>query len=360
MSIPTLLERLLSAPGASGHEQDAAGVWASHAQSFAHVSVDALGSPSARVAGTADAPTLALISHLDEIGLLVTHVESTGYLRFRELGGWDAQILVGQRVEVLTRSGPVAGVIGRVPVWLIQERDQRKVEAKDLFIDIGASTAEGARALGIRAGDPAIVLGSPRELASQRLAGRAMDNRLGCFVVLEALSRLAEAGGPPGDVVGAAVVQEETSFAGAATTAYALRPDVAIVVDVCNATDLPGLAGSEHGDYRLGSGPCLGRGPRINPKVFEMLHETAEQLGIPFTVKPFAGATQTDVDAIHASRAGVACGLVMVPLRYLHSPIETAQLGDVESAVDLIVAFAQQLSDDTHFARGPHLEVSTT
>ena len=182
-----------------------------------------------------------------------------------------------------------------------------------------------------------------------RFVARSMDNRIGCYVALEAARLVAEAGGAPGDVFALAVTQEEITFAGARTSAYSLQPDVAIAVDVTFATDQPGLDEKEVGRHRFGTGPVLTRGSTLDPRVFELLHEAGEAEGIPFTVTASARATGTDADAFHISRAGIPTGVVSVPLRYMHSPVEMVQLDDVENAARLIAAFAQRLPADVDF-----------
>jgi putative aminopeptidase FrvX len=349
--IPPVLQRLLTATGPSGYETAPAAAWREAAAEFAEVATDVMGSSTARVPGTAGGPTLAIVGHIDEIGLIVTHVDDQGYLYFTGVGGWDAQILVGQRVEVATRDGVVPGVIGKKPIHLLKDDDRKKVaEIKDLHIDIGARGGDEARGL-VRTGDVAVINGDPVELPNGRAASRSMDNRLGCFVAYEAARLVAEDGGAPGDVVAVAAVQEEITFAGARTTAYALEPDVAIIVDVTHATDAPGIEAKELGKHELGSGPVIERGSILNPKAFELLHATAEEEGIPFTVAASAGRTGTDADAVHFSRAGVPCGLVSVPLRYMHSPVELVELEDVANAARLIAAFARRLEPGTRFER---------
>jgi putative aminopeptidase FrvX len=180
---------------------------------------------------------------------------------------------------------------------------------------------------------------------------RALDNRLGCFVAYEVARLVAEAGGAPGDVAGVAVTQEEITFAGARTTAFSLEPDVAIVVDVTFATDPPGSDEKELGKHKFGSGPVITRGSTLDPQVFELLHAAAEESGIPFTVAASARYTGTDADAVHISRRGVPTGVVSIPLRYMHSPVEMVQLDDVENTAKLIAAFAQRLSADVSFLR---------
>jgi len=326
-------------------------VWREAAQTFAEVGGDTLGSSTARVAGAGDGPRLALIGHIDEIGLVVTHIDDKGYLYFTGVGGWDWQILVGQRVELVTRDGRLPGVVGKKPIHLLEQDDRKKVaDVKDLHIDIGAKDGDEARDL-VRIGDVAVIAGEPVELPNDRVVSRSMDNRLGAFVVHEAARLVSEAGGAPGDVVAVAAVQEEITFAGARTTAFALDPQVAIVVDVTHATDAPGVEAKQLGEHALGSGPVIDRGSTINPAVFELLYETAEAEDIPITVEAHGGRTGTDADAVHLSRAGVPTGVVSIPLRYMHSPVEMVQLDDVQACARLIAAFAQRLGPSSSFER---------
>ncbi len=352
MGAPETLLKLLTAAGPSGYEQAPAGVFREAADAFAEVTSDSLGSTLARVPGTGDGRSLAVVGHIDEIGLIVHHIDDDGFLWFTGVGGWDPVILVGQRVEVATREGAVLGVVGKKPIHLLKTPEDRKKapELKGLHIDIGAKDGDEARSL-VRVGDVAVIAGEPQELPNGRLVSRALDNRLGCFVALETARLVAEAGGAPGDVYGAAVAQEEITFAGARTTAFSLRPDVAIAVDVTFATDAPGIDEKELGRHRFGSGPVIGRGSTLDPVVFELLHDTAEAEGIPFTVAASARSTGTDADAIHLSAAGIPTGVVSIPLRYMHSPVEMVELEDVHNTARLLAAFAQALKPDADFRR---------
>ncbi len=353
MPLPGVLRQLLTAAGPSGYETAPAAVFAEAARAFTDdVSVDVMGSVVARVGGTEEgSPLLAIVGHIDEIGLIVTHIDDNGFLRFMGVGGWDPQILVGQRVELTTREGTVGGVVGRKPIHLLREEDRKKVaELRDLHIDIAARDGDEARGL-VRIGDVAVIAGEPLELRNERVVSRAMDNRLGAFIALEAARLVAEAGGAPGDVAALGVVQEEITFGGARTSAFRLQPDVAIVVDVTHETSAPGIEVNEIGKHEFGSGPVIERGSVLNPAVYELLQEAAEREGIPFTVQASARSTGTDADAIHLSRAGVPTGGVSVALRYMHSPVEMVQLDDVDACARLIAAFAQSLSAETSFAR---------
>lgn len=352
MPPPELLRALLTATGPSGHESDPARAWREGCSAFSQeVVADHLGSSRARVPGTADGPTLAVVGHIDEIGLHISHIDDDGHLRFGQVGGWDAVVLVGQRVRVNTRGGPIAGVIGRKPIHLIKDEDRKNVpELKDLHIDVGAKDGEEAREL-VRIGDVAVIDAAPVELPNGRLVSRALDNRVGCYVAAETARLVAASGGAPGDLVALAVVQEETTFAGSRTSAFALEPDLAVVVDLTFATDQPGIELGPITKHTLGSGPVIARGTTLHPRVFELLHEAGEREGIPFTVESLGKGTGTDADAIHLSRAGVPTGLVSVPCRYMHSPVEMVSLDDIDAAARLIAAFARRLEPGMSFER---------
>jgi putative aminopeptidase FrvX len=352
MATPELLHQLLTAAGPSGHETAPARAWRDGCAKFSDdVRVDHVGSSMARVPGTAGGPTLAIIGHIDEIGIHVSHVEDDGHLRFGEVGGWDPIVLVGQRVKITTRGGEVTGVIGRKPIHLIKsdERD-RSPKIKDMHIDIGAKDGDEAREM-VRIGDAGVIDVVPVELPNGRLVSRALDNRIGCYVAAEAARLVALDGGAPGDVVALAVTQEETTFAGARTSAFALEPDVAIVVDVIFATDQPGIELGPTTKHPLGSGAVIARGTALHPAVTDLLYDVAEEHEMPFTLESLGRQTGTDADAVHASRTGVPTGIVSVPLRYMHSPVELVSLADVQVAAELIAAFAQRLEPGMSFER---------
>jgi len=346
--IPSLLQKLLSVGAPSGHEGPAAAIWREQA-SFAEPSTDGLGSSIARLGDSS--PLLAVVGHIDEIGLVVTHIDENGFLWFAPIGGWDPQILVGQRVEVRGREGLVPGVVGRKPIHLL-EPDQRKkvVELKGLHIDVGAADRDEAAAL-LRVGDPVTIAAEPVALAGERLVSRAMDNRLGAYVALEALRRCHERDSLKGSFAAVAAVQEEIGLFGARTAAFEVRPDLAVAVDVTHATDAPGVDEKQIGSHPLGSGPAIGRGSTLSPKIFELLVETAEEAGIEHTVSASGRATSTDADAIQISRSGIPTGLVSIPLRYMHSPVELVDLGDVEATVELIAAFAARIDGGIDLSR---------
>ena len=351
MAIPELLARLLTTPGPSGQETAAAGVWRDAARGVGDVSTDVLGSSWVRVPGTSGGRSLAVIGHIDEIGLVVTHVGDDGLVAVRPLGGFDPHVLLGQRVEVLAREGRIPAVIAARRQKRRRGEERKPLEHDDLVLDLGAKDADEARGL-VRPGDAAVIAAEPVALRGSRVAARSFDNRIGCYVALEVARRTAEAGGGPGDVIGVAAVQEEVGdFAGARTATYGIEPDVAIAVDVTHATDVRGGDPEDEGEHALGRGPALMRGPSMHPAVFELLYETAGAEGIEVAVEVSRGHTNTDADAAYLSRRGIAAGLVSVPLRYMHTPVELADLDDIEAAVRLLVAFARRLEAGVDFTR---------
>jgi endoglucanase len=352
MAIPELLERLITSPGPSGQETRPAQAWRDWCSTWAtEVGVDRIGSSWARVAGTAGGPKLIVVGHIDEIGVHVTHIDDNGFLRFDQVGGWDPIVLVGQRVVLSTREGPVQGVIARKPIHLLEEDDRKQVpKLKALHIDIGAADADEARAR-VRIGDMGVIDVAPLEFPNGRVVSRSLDNRVGCYVAAEAARLVAEGGGAAGDVLALAVAQEETSFGGSRTSAFGHDPDVAIAVDVTFATDQPGVELGQISKHELGSGPVLSRGTSLHPGVFELLYDAATEEGIPFSIESHGRATGTDADAIHLSRAGVPTSLVSVPLRYMHSPVEMVAVEDMDAAARVIAAFARRLSAETSFER---------
>ncbi len=345
------LERLLDAPGPSGFEVRPARVWREEAEGFADdVEVDVTGN-SVALLGREGRPRVMLAGHIDEIGLQVTHVDDDGFLYVAEIGGWDPQVLVGQRVRVLGRNGDVPGVVGKKPIHLLDSEERKKAaETKKLWVDVGAESRDEVGELGVRVGDALVVDAGMVRLAGDRIASRAIDNRIGAYVVLEALRLLAE-DPPPASVAAVATAMEEIGRmgGGASTSAFSLAPDVALVVDVTFSTDVPDVEKKELGDHRIGGGPVLSRGSAAHPVVFERLVRVAEEEGIEHTTQAAPSSTRTDADGIHIARSGIPTGLISVPNRYMHSPNEIVSTGDLDRAARLIAAFIRSLDDETDF-----------
>ena len=334
MSIPETLDALLRAHGPSGHEHLAYAAVRAAVGDTAEIETDTVGNLVARRSG--EGPLLALFAHLDVIGLAVAHVPEDSFIPVHRLGGFRADIAYGQRVEIRTKAGAVAGVLAR------RTKDKEKVEWEQLYVDIGARDGQQAREL-VAPGDPIVLVGPPLELANGRVASRSLDNRASVYVALEALRRL-----DGGNVAVVAGAQEELGHHGARAAAHRLRPEVAIAIDVTYATDVPSEDANEAGDHRLGGGPAIFRGPAITPRVFDLLVESAAQM--PHTVET-GFATHTDADDTYSSRDGIPTGLVSIPLRYMHSPIEVVDLADLEACIELLVAFARRVRPGETYAR---------
>lgn len=349
---PAFLARLLDAAGPSGFEVDAARLWRAEAETFADsVTTDVSGNTLATV-NPDGRPRIMFAGHIDEIGLQVTHIDEDGFLFVDGIGGWDPQVLVGQRVKILGREGGILGVVGKKPIHL-QKVDERKRASRidQLWVDVGVESQAEATELGLRVGDAMVIDAAMVSLAGDRIASRAIDNRIGAYVVLEAL-RLLSAASPTASAVAVATVQEEIGAGGgggARSSAFGLEPDAALVVDVTFSTDVPDIEKKVLGEHRLGGGPVLSRGSAAHPVVFERLVEVAEAEGIPHTIQAAARSTRTDADSIYLTRSGVPTGLVSVPNRYMHSPNEMVALSDLESTARLLAAFVVSLDGDTDF-----------
>lgn len=348
----SFLQKLLDAPGPSGFEVRPARVWRAEAETFAEqVSVDVSGNSVAAVR-PGGAPRVMMAGHIDEIGLQVTHIDDEGFLYVDEIGGWDPQVLVGQRVRILARDGDVPGVVGKKAIHLIKPDERSKAsKTTDLWVDVGAADKDAAVAMGLRVGDPMVLDQGMIELAGDRIASRAIDNRIGAFVVLEALRMLAEDPPAAAGAWAVATAQEEIGYqgGGARSSAFALEPHVALVVDVTFSTDVPDVPKKELGDHKVGGGPVLSRGSAAHPVMFERLAEVAEAEGIPYSIQASPRATRTDADGIHLTRTGVPTGLVSVPNRYMHSPNEVVSMADLENTARLLAAFVRSLDPTTDF-----------
>lgn len=340
MSLPPLLDELLRAHGPTGHEQLAFDVVRRAVDGFAGTETDSVGNIVASRPGTGGGPSLAIFAHLDVVGLAVAHVHPDGLLAVHTLGVWRAPVAYGQRVEIRSANGPVSGVVTS------RTKDDKEPTWESLYVDIGATDAEDALRV-VAPGDPMTVIAPPLELLNGRLASRSLDNRASVYVALEALRRLD---GLAGDVAVVCTAHEELGHAGVRPVLERLRPDVAIALDVTYATDQPAGNPAEAGDHRLGGGPAIFRGPAITPGVFDELVAAARAGGIPYSVET-GMKTWTDADDTFPANGGTPTGLLSVPLRNMHMPVETIQLSDLEHTIDLLVAFARGHEPGMSYAR---------
>jgi endoglucanase len=342
------LKRLLATPGPSGFERAPARVWRDEAETFADlVDHDILGNSYAWL-GEPSSPTVVIEGHIDEIGFIVTYVDDSGFVWFDKIGGWDDQVVVGQRIRIESSNGPVRGVIGKKAAHLLKASDRSKVtETSDLWIDIGAASRDDALAK-IQIGDPAVIDVETVALTDDLWASRSMDNRVGAFVALEAL-RLLSSDRPPLSVVAVAATQEEINMSGALHLSFRIKPVVGIAIDVTHATDYPDAGKKTDNEVKLGGGPVLTRGSSVNPRVFDGLYDAAKRLGIKTPIQAAARSSGTDADAMLRSGAGVAPGLVSIPNRYMHSPNEVVSLKDLEAAAQLIAEFVRSITPESDF-----------
>lgn len=349
------LTALLSAPGTSGFETRPADVYAAQAERYgAAVTRDAYGNVYATFNAGGNAgggPKVMLAGHLDEIGLLVTYIDKEGFLYFKGVGGWDSQQLVGQRVRVAGYKGDLLGVIGKKPIHLMDGDDRNKVsKIENLWIDIGAKTGDEAKAH-VRPGDFAVIEQPVVELLNGRLVSKAIDNRLGAYIVLEAARRAAAEKPGGAEVVAVGTVQEEIGGIGAYIASHRLEPGVAIAVDVTHATDVPSIDVKREGEKPFGSGAELTVGSYAHRGVTARLIGTAEAAGIPYTVGMSPAHTYTDADDIAKNRTGVPTAVVSIPNRYMHSPVEMIDPEDLENVIKLIAAFVGGLEPGTTFTQ---------
>jgi len=342
------LTQILASPSPSGYERPVQDVIRTYAREFAdEVKTDLHG--NVITVRNPQAPFRVLLAgHCDQIGLIVQYIDDDGYIYFQSIGGWDATVLIGQRVTIWTNSGPVQGVIGRKPIHLLSEEERKAVpKLKDLWIDIGAaSKAETTQK--VRIGDPMTIELAERELLNNRLVASGLDDKSGAWVVIEALKRV-DRQKLRVSVYAVATVQEELGLRGARTSAFGIDPHVGIAVDVTFATDCPNMEKKEEGEIKLGRGPVIYRGPNMNPKVVDRLVELAEANKIPYQLAASGKATGTDANAIQINRAGVATGLVSIPNRYMHSPVEVISLDDLDAAANLLARFVEALSPEDDF-----------
>jgi putative aminopeptidase FrvX len=366
------LRTLLATPGVSGYEQSVQAVVRAYATAFCDdVTTDLHGNVIATAngadgravvaapgdAGNAEAsgddgsarrPRLMFDGHCDQLGMIVSHIDEAGFLYFQTIGGWDPQQLVGQRVTVWAAGGPLSGVISRKAIHLLTDTEKKSVvDAKDMWIDIGASDRSDAESV-VNIADAVTVQLGLQEMRNDLANAPAMDNRTGVWVVFEAMRR-AVAQGIDCTLCTASTVQEEIGLRGAKTAAWSIDPDVAIAVDVTHATDCPTIDKRQRGDISLGGGPVILRGPNMNPRVVDRLEAVAASGTITHQVAALGRAAPNDANPLQLTRSGVAVGLVQIPNRYMHSAVETVSLRDLDAAADLLAAFACTLSADDSF-----------
>ncbi|UCG38166.1 MAG: M42 family metallopeptidase [bacterium] len=343
------LKELIAAPSPSGFEGPAQKLWMERTSHFAdEIRVDVHGNCIA-VLNPGGSPRIMLAGHNDEIGFMVKYISDDGYISFASIGGVDIHLVPARRVIIHAAKGPVAGVVGRKPIHLIdpQARASQKLEWHQLWIDIGAKDRKEAEKR-VALGDPVTFPDGFEVLDGSKVIGRAFDDKAGSFTVSEVL-RLLRGVKIRAAVYGVSTVQEELGLRGGKTSAFGIDPEVGIAVDVTFASDHPDVEKKQVGEVSLGKGPVIARGPNINPRVFEGLMKLAGARKIPHQVEPAPRATGTDANVIQLTRSGVAAGLVSIPNRYMHTPVEMVDLNDMENAAKLLAAYVQSLKPGQDF-----------
>ncbi len=342
------LRQLLETPSPAGYEQQIQEIVRNYVKPFAdQVSTDVHGNVIA--ARNPDAALRVMFAgHCDQIGFLVQYIDEQGFLYVQAIGGWDPIVLIGQKLTVWTSEGPIFGAIARKPIHLLSDEERKQIpKIKDLWLDIGAANREEAQSL-VRVGDPVTVQLGFTQMRNNLASSPGMDNKTGLWVAIEALRRTTPKKLSCG-VFAVSTVQEEIGLRGATTATYTVNPHVGIAIDVTHATDCPTIDKKQEGDISLGKGPVIYRGPNMNPRVVEKLVETATAGEVPYQMSAMGRATPTDANTIQTSRGGVATGLVSVPNRYMHSPVEMVSLDDIDRTADLLAGFVLRLSGDESF-----------
>lgn len=342
------LEKLVTTPSPSGFEEQVQKVCKGYVSQYAdkvykdvHGNQYAVRNPDGKL-------RVMLAGHVDEIGLMVNTIDDKGYVSFVPVGGVDTAILGAQRVIIHGAKGPVPGVIGRTAIHLTDQEDRNKaLKVHQMWVDIGAKDRKDAEKV-IAVGDAITIDTGFLALRDDKIVARGLDDRIGAFVIIETMRLLAKA---KLDVAVYCVttVQEEIGLRGAATSAYGVNPHVGIAVDVGHAIDYPTADVKRHGETKIHAGPIIGRGPNINPVVGRQLIQAAKAKKIPYQVGAEPRATGTDANAIQISRGGVAAGLVSIPNRYMHSPVELISLRDTENAAKLLAEWILTLRSDSSF-----------
>lgn len=334
-----LLE-LLKTASPSSLEMDIQKKWMEYVKPFAHkIETDGAGNVIASINPDADFKIL-LAGHCDEIAFVVKHIDENGFVRVDKMGGIGAKPAIGMKVEILGYGKKVLGVFGVNAQHHGGAKDNFDMD--DLYIDCGAKSKEEL-AKHIQIGDLAVYKRSPEILENDRLTGRGLDNRTGAFIVAEVLRECAKKNVKVG-VYSASTVNEETNMGGAYFAAAQVQPTFALACDVTFATDYPGVDRVKHGDVKLDGGPVLAKGAPINWKVNRMLEQAAERLNMDLQYELTPRQTGTDADKMRLTGTGVPVALVSLPLRYMHSPVETVSLADIQAEIDLMVEMIASLS----------------
>jgi endoglucanase len=342
------LKRLLTTPSPSGYEAANQRVWCEYARTFAdEVRTDAYGNAVAVLNPKGD-PKIMFDGHVDELGLMIKHIDDRGYLYFQRIGGVDVATIRGKRVNIYTDKGTIRGVVGSLAIHL-QERDKEPKMPKmhEIWIDIGAKDGKDARKR-VSVGDPVTFVDDFEMLTKHIAVARAFDDRAGAFAALEAL-RIAADGKPKCAIYATSSVQEELGLAGALMNIANVSPHAAIAVDVTHATDTPGVDVKQHGEVKMGKGPVIALGRENHPVITDRLRKIARQEKIDCQIEAFSQSGGTDALAFYTKNGGTPAAILSIPNRYMHTTVEMLDLRDLEATAELLAAFALDLKKGERF-----------
>ena len=345
------LENLLTTPSPTGFEKAGQRVWLDYVKLFAdRVTTDSYGSAAAHIDADPSAITIMIEAHCDEIGMIVQFVDESGFVYINRMGGSDPGIARARKAYIHSREGIVSGIIGNTAIHL-QDRENNKLPKwSDLFVDIGASSREEALQM-INVGDPITLADQFDYLSDEYISGRALDNRIGGFIIAMASEILKKKKQSlKVNVIALNAVQEEIGGFGARMMAYRFEPDAALVTDVTHATDTPGINHKQHGLVKLGEGPVINHGGANHPLVLAQIEKAADKLQIKLQREASGSRTGTDTDSIFYQKKGIPSGLLSLPLRYMHSPVEMASLTDIETLIELLVETVMSLKSNQSFS----------
>lgn len=346
------LENLLITPSPTGYESEGQKVWMEYLKKYADkVESDAYGSAAARINTNADVMTVMIEAHVDEIGMVVQHITDDGFIYINKLGGSDSTIARAKRVYIHGKEGRVTGVTGNTAIHLQEKKNGggKQPSWKDIYVDIGAEDREDALKM-VQIGDPITYVDEVDYLTEDIITARALDNRVGGFVIAQVIKNLSERKKDlKVNVIALNSVQEEVGGFGARMMSYRHMPDAAIVTDVTHATDSPGIDSREHGLVKLGKGPAIQHGGANHPAFVRFLEKIASDKKIDLQHEATSVRTGTDTDSIFYQQTGIPCALVSLPIRYMHSPVETASLADLQALIDLMTEAVLGMSPDQAF-----------
>lgn len=344
---------LLNTPSPTGFEFRGQKKWVDYTRQFADaVQNDAYGNAWATLTGDAKKPRrIMLESHADEIGYMIKTITKEGFMNLDRIGGSDVATARGRKLDILGDKGVVRGIIGNTAIHIRDgKEDEKAPKVHELYVDVGAKSEKEVAALGLRVGHPAVNATEAEFMGKNLLVGRALDNRIGGFIIAQVLKRLSQRKKRVSStVIAVNAVQEEIGGQGAKMVTHRLMPDVAVCLDVTHATDTPGIDKAKHGHVQLGGGPSVTHGTCNHPLVVDRLLAAAKKLKISIQHESSSRYSGTDTDSIYCVQQGVPSGLISLPLRYMHSVVETAHLGDVEQVIQVLAAFVESVSEKDDF-----------